>query len=71
MKKMISLFVAGIMAMSTITNAAVVLNTTIVNETSLAHNATYAVDLQGLKLVDLAGQAIFTSAATSLSLIHI
>lgn len=64
MKKLISLLVAGVMAMSVATHSEIVLNSVIANETSLAHDATYQADLLGLKAVGLTGQAVFTSAST-------
>lgn len=64
MKKIIGLLIAGSLALATAAHSTVVLEQTLADETSLAHDATYQADLTGLKLVGLSGQAQYTSAAT-------
>lgn len=65
MKNLIKLLVASLIALSPVTaSAAITLNSTLVDTPSLAHDATYVQDLQGLKISGLSGQAVIGLAPT-------
>lgn len=68
MKNLIKLLVASLIALSPVTaSAAITLNSTLVDTPSLAHDATYVQDLQGLKVSGLSGQAVISLAPTPAS----
>ena len=64
MRKMIQALCVALVGLALPVRADVVLNSVIANETALAHDAAYRVDLLNSKVLSLAAQAVFTSAAT-------